>query len=1035
MPFEDSLIGNNDFDPRAATESLIRQMSDIPPGGPVDVRALNTRLARKLGQPTPAPIEEPEPEQKGPPDFSAQAAPPPPTDVTDTSLDFSSQATYPPAVDMPPTPPTSLSDYPIEFGKGALEGGKNMGAAALKGTAALGIPTAADPALLDQLAAAPTMTPRQRAQLMTSVLLGVSDRGLQMDYNAALRRIAQGGDPAVEIAALKPKFDANNASATQPVTEKPLYKAGQAIEDFGKETLAPRPGFEPGKSWTRDIGSGAGSMAAGVFTSMIPGIGPVAAGTLFTTAGSGEAVDNAVKGGATPQQTRQAAMLGGVAGATDLVDALLPMLGSTGKAVGFIKRMGVAAVKGAFMEGGQEGVQQLMQNAIAKGIYKPDQDMFEDVPRSVAIAAILGGAGGAVSGAAHRGGDPAAPAPAAAAAPGAAGPTPGTGPGPHPAGGPTDQSSPEDIADFVRRARESAPPQGEAEPSAPSGPAPSTMSESERMHAYTASRESHGGASETDILKAAGLDPATMNEQERIDAVIRATKPAESPGNAPGNAQAQPEHSSEQPQAKQPDAASHQEYAVLREYGYSDEDISNMSAKQRGREVKDAYVNGIDPAKAMQKHKMPKAATSESDAGATTFTTAKGSTYEVHEDGTTTRNKAARSDAGHEGDSGPKERSAKSVYLDKDAMNAFAVPQDTRWRVIDHGDGTMSLATWNDATKDWGISPGSRNIKYADKPAVGLHPLEVWKPEKIKGLTAYKGMHPGNAITEIGSAKAGDGTREAPINAATADDVLKAKPTEPTEAQAKAENYKHAHVDLPQLGLTGKSNISIETGVGQERKGVDADGKPWSVKLTHAAYGRIKGSKGADGEPLDIFIGPHPTSPHVFIVDQHHPDGSGFDEHKILAGFRTPIDALHAYAHSYNDAGKDRIGHVTAMGPDEFKAWLGGDTTKALRPASAEPSKAAEAGQTHTETAADTHSAPKEPSTTEARGESGSITTEPSSPNPSLKRESTSPKVGDEPLSLLQFVASKGGLAPHPELDALDIGDHRVHIPDRKSVV
>ncbi|WP_454619024.1 hypothetical protein [Bradyrhizobium cenepequi] len=143
------------------------------------------------------------------------------------------------------------------------------------------------------------------------------------------------------------------------------------------------------------------SMASGVLASMIPGIGPAASGAPFTTAGMGEAADNAVKGDATPQQTRQAALLGGVAGATDMVDNLLPMLGSTGRVLGFVKRMGVANVKGALMEAGQEGVQQLMQNAIARGIYKPDQDLFEDVPRSMAIAAILGGAGGAISSTSH----------------------------------------------------------------------------------------------------------------------------------------------------------------------------------------------------------------------------------------------------------------------------------------------------------------------------------------------------------------------------------------------------------------------------------------------------------------------------------------------------------------------------------------------------------------------------------------------------------------------------------------------------------
>ncbi len=174
------------------------------------------------------------------------------------------------------------------------------------------------------------------------------------------------------------------------------------------------------------------------------------------------------------------------------------------------------------------------------------------------------------------------------------------------------------------------------------------------------------------------------------------------------------------------------------------------------------------------------------------------------------------------------------------------------------------------------------------------------------------------------------GTREAPIKATTAADVDAAVPAEPkSPAQAEAENYKHAHVELEHLGLTGSHSISIETGKGQVRKGVDADGKPWEVTMP-VAYGRIKGTKGADGQPLDIFIGPEPTSPHIFVVDQHHPEG-GFDEHKIMAGFPGPDAAIRAYADSYTDQGGNRIGHVTALTPDQFKDWLKGDTTKPLK--------------------------------------------------------------------------------------------------------
>ena len=50
MPFEDSLIGDNDFNPRIATESLIRDVTKEPLPADLEPHMLNTRLARKLNE-------------------------------------------------------------------------------------------------------------------------------------------------------------------------------------------------------------------------------------------------------------------------------------------------------------------------------------------------------------------------------------------------------------------------------------------------------------------------------------------------------------------------------------------------------------------------------------------------------------------------------------------------------------------------------------------------------------------------------------------------------------------------------------------------------------------------------------------------------------------------------------------------------------------------------------------------------------------------------------------------------------------------
>lgn len=137
----------------------------------------------------------------------------------------------------------------------------------------------------------------------------------------------------------------------------------------------------------------------------------------------------------------------------------------------------------------------------------------------------------------------------------------------------------------------------------------------------------------------------------------------------------------------------------------------------------------------------------------TGFTTAKGSTYTVHEDGTTTRDKAARADVGHEGDSGIKPRTARTVYVENDASRLSAAGLNG---LDEHGarvvikDGKATLLTWNERGNRWGASPSSRDIPVFDKPAAGLHPLELWKPsDDVPGYEAYRGMHAGNKITEL----------------------------------------------------------------------------------------------------------------------------------------------------------------------------------------------------------------------------------------------------------------------------------------------
>jgi len=178
----------------------------------------------------------------------------------------------------------------------------------------------------------------------------------------------------------------------------------------------------------------------------------------------------------------------------------------------------------------------------------------------------------------------------------------------------------------------------------------------------------------------------------------------------------------------------------------------------------------------------------------------------------------------------------------------------------------------------------------------------------------------------------GDGTKASPINVVQPNDLaavapLIAKP--PTPDQAAAGNYQKVHAKLHGL------DIAIETPAGGERHGIDPDGKPWTTVMP-GDYGEIKRSKGADGDPVDVYLGPsaHEANQHpVWIVDQIDPKTGQFDEHKAMIGYPTRQAAETAYRAGFsNGSGQSRMGAVSDMGWPQFIRWARrGNTTDPLR--------------------------------------------------------------------------------------------------------
>lgn len=145
---------------------------------------------------------------------------------------------------------------------------------------------------------------------------------------------------------------------------------------------------------------------------------------------------------------------------------------------------------------------------------------------------------------------------------------------------------------------------------------------------------------------------------------------------------------------------------------------------------------------------------------------------------------------------------------------------------------------------------------------------------------------------------------------------------DPTPAQATAGNYRKGHLKVHGLDVT------IENQAGSERRGVGPDGKPWTSRLP-AHYGYVRRTVGADGDAVDVYIGPAKSASHVYVVDQIDPATGRFDEHKCVLGCHTEMEARQLYHAGFSDgSGAQRIGAVAAMSVQQFKSWLRfGDTT------------------------------------------------------------------------------------------------------------
>lgn len=127
--------------------------------------------------------------------------------------------------------------------------------------------------------------------------------------------------------------------------------------------------------------------------------------------------------------------------------------------------------------------------------------------------------------------------------------------------------------------------------------------------------------------------------------------------------------------------------------------------------------------------------------------------------------------------------------------------------------------------------------------------------------------------------------------------------------------------------------ISIENKAGSVRSGICPVLGPWSTKMTHP-YGYIRGTKGMDGQEVDVFVGDTADAKMAYVITTRRPKENFKkpDEQKVMLGFKNAKEAKACFIKNYSDPrffGKmiaipmDKFIERVTQKPGEIEAHLG----------------------------------------------------------------------------------------------------------------
>lgn len=105
-------------------------------------------------------------------------------------------------------------------------------------------------------------------------------------------------------------------------------------------------------------------------------------------------------------------------------------------------------------------------------------------------------------------------------------------------------------------------------------------------------------------------------------------------------------------------------------------------------------------------------------------------------------------------------------------------------------------------------------------------------------------------------------------------------------------HYRTAFQGLP---------ISVENRKGSVRKGCDPKWGCWRTKMK-LPYGYIRGTKGMDGDEVDVFVGPKVDAKNAYVITiMKQPEFKTEDEQKVMLGFGSVKEAKKVFFDHYDD--------------------------------------------------------------------------------------------------------------------------------------